>query len=75
MEGKKGKSLTNLKQYKKSLEGLYEQDEIRLPYYTPKTTEDIATIGEDINYSEVDSIAQNQISRESETKENKNEVV
>lgn len=64
MEGKKGKSLTNLKQYKKSLEGLYEQAEITLPYYTPKNKNDIAVIGESINLSELDRTAQSVMNKE-----------
>ena len=70
MEGKKGKSLTNLKQYKKSLESLYEKGEITLPYYKPKNKNDIAAIGEGINLSEIDRLAQKEIS-----KDNKNEVI
>lgn len=61
MEGKKGKSLTYLKKYKKSLEELYGQREIILSYYTPKNKNDIARIGEDINYSEIDRLAQKEI--------------
>lgn len=70
MEGKKGKSLTNLKQYKKNLEGLYTKAEITLPYYTPKNKNDIATIGKDIIFSEIDRLAQNEI-----CKSDKNEVI
>ena len=67
MEGKKGKSLTNLKQYKKSLESLYAQGEIILPYYTPKNKNDIASIGEGLNLSDVDRLAQKESSKDNKT--------
>lgn len=57
LQGKKGTSLTNLKYYKQRLEGLYKT-KINLPYYLPKTKNDIALIGEGECLSEVDRSAQ-----------------
>ena len=72
LEGTKGKSLTNLKQYKKSLEELYQKEEIELPYYKAKTKEDISKIGESTSYSQIDRTAQAHVMiGEKSQKENK----
>ncbi len=68
-EGKKGSSLQNLKAYKVYMEKLYDKS-IDIPYYKPRTKKDIATLGGDTNFSEIDRTAQSQI-----TKGDKNEVI
>lgn len=57
----KSKSLTNLKQYTKSLSKLYGK-EITLPYYKPKTASDIGKIG--VGAHNIDRVAQVYLDKE-----------
>jgi len=68
MKGTKGRSITNIKQYKASLEKLYGENGINLPYYTPRTIIDIGRIGESVPISRVDRTAQRVLARQMEDK-------
>lgn len=72
---KDGKKISlNFERCKERLKDLYQQDEITFVY--SKTKQDIAKIGENVNYSEIDRTAQTKIIKDDNTKENnKDEVV
>ena len=59
LRGSKGKSLTNLKKYTKYIRKLYKDPEIELPYYKPKTGEDLGIAGSSV--SSIDRTAQQAI--------------
>ena len=66
LRGSKGKSLTNLKKYTEYIRKLYKDTEIELPYYKPKTGEDLGEAGSSV--SSIDRTAQQAIKNNTITK-------
>lgn len=62
INGSKGKSITNLKKSQEDMKNLYKNSEIKLPYYKPRTSLDIALLGSEA--IRIDRTAQNAISKE-----------
>ena len=67
INGDKGKSLTNLKEYQQKLKYLYSNEQIMLPYYKPKTSLDIGNIVS--KAKNIDRTAQQEITKDSRGEE------
>jgi hypothetical protein len=61
INGQKGKSLTNLKEYQQKLKDLYGDEQVSLPYYKPKNIFDIEIIVDKANG--IDRTAQKELAK------------